>query len=423
MPMRGQSDLTQPIAAVSPTASAARSGTKTGTKHLAGLDGLRGVAVAGVLLFHAGHFDGGFLGVDLFFALSGYLITGLLLREIHNSGTVSLVSFWGRRFRRLFPALATMLVVTTLTVWWLGAKDMWRSALSDGPWVQANLINWHLLAESAGYWDRFGATRVFEHLWSIAVEEQFYLVWPVVLLAVVWAARRMDNRWAARGVESRVAVVAALASVVSLVLMLVLYTAPDSSRVYMGTDTRTFSLMLGALLATAPMSKAFARFVGRRVVLVQTVLIGLLAVIWIAANGQDSHWLFRGGLFAHSLLAALLVLSCAQAPGSPITRVLSWKPIRGLGAISYSLYLWHWPVFVILSEDRLGMGGWARTAVLCAVSIALATASKFLVEDPIRFRVRWSRGRAGLVALILAMAALAAMWILVPMPEAPQVDV
>jgi peptidoglycan/LPS O-acetylase OafA/YrhL len=158
--------------------------------HLPALDGLRGVAILGVLLFHTGHLSGGFLGVDLFFALSGYLITDLLLREIAATGGVSLPAFWGRRIRRLMPALAVMLTSVTLLVWAVGPPDLVRTTLSDGPWVQVDLVNWHLLAESASYWDRSGPTRVFEHLWSIAVEEQFYLVWPVLLLIIARWGRR-----------------------------------------------------------------------------------------------------------------------------------------------------------------------------------------------------------------------------------------
>uniref|UniRef100_UPI00036D0D45 acyltransferase family protein n=1 Tax=Nocardiopsis potens TaxID=1246458 RepID=UPI00036D0D45 len=210
-------------------------------RHLPALDGLRGAAIIGVLLFHTGNLDGGFLGVDLFFALSGYLITGLLLREAEATGRVSLISFWGRRLRRLLPALATVLACTTLAVWAAGPPRLLRTALADGPWVQLNLVNWHLLAESAGYWDRFGSERVFEHLWSIAVEEQFYLVWPLLMALAALGGRRAGDR---------VALLAALVSLASLVWMAVLVDPADPTRVYTGTDTRAFSLLLGALAAT-----------------------------------------------------------------------------------------------------------------------------------------------------------------------------
>ncbi|WNV85721.1 acyltransferase [Umezawaea sp. Da 62-37] len=381
---------------------------------LSGLDGLRGIAVAGVLLFHAGRFGGGFLGVDLFFALSGYLITDLLLREVRASGTVSLVAFWGRRFRRLLPALTAALAGTTLAVWALGDAELRTTALADGPWVQANLVNWHLLAESAGYWDRFGPGRVFGHLSSIAVEEQFYLVWPVVVLLVAGTAKR---------VEHRVALVAAVTSVLSLALMVVLFTPDDPTRVYTGTDTRAFSLLLGAAAATGPVRRAVSGVVGRHVVPAQAVVAGALAVLWLSVDGEGAHWLFQGGLFVHSLLAALLILLCALAPDSVVTGLFGRAPLRLLGLVSYSLYLWHWPVFLVLSEDRLGLDGWARTAVVCAVSLVLAVLSKVLVEDPIRFRARWARGRAGLVALAATTVVLAVLWAAVPRPPVTLVDV
>ncbi|MFD9894293.1 acyltransferase family protein [Amycolatopsis sp. NPDC059027] len=380
-------------------------------RHLPALDGLRGVAIAGVLLFHTGHLSGGFLGVDLFFALSGYLITGLLLREVETTGTVSLVAFWGRRLRRLVPASAVMLAGVTLLAWALGPPDLLRFALVDGPWVQFDLVNWHLLAESASYWDRFGSTRVFEHLWSIAVEEQFYVIWPVVLLLVA--------RWARRA-EWPVAVIAAGVSVASLILMVVLLDPADTTRVYTGTDTRAFSLMLGALAATEPVRRLLARFGGKAVLI---VLTAGLAVTWSLVDGEKSLWLFRGGLFAHSLAAALVVALCAQAPRSWVARVLASPPLRWLGQISYSLYLWHWPVLLLLTPQRTGVDGWARTAVVCVVSIGLATLSKYLVEDPIRFRARWARGRSGAVAFASAMAALVVLWVAVPSPAVTTIDV
>ena len=353
------------------------------------LDGVRGVAILGVLLFHTGHLPGGFLGVDLFFALSGYLITDLLLREIATTGTVSLIAFWGRRVRRLLPALATMLVATTTFVWVVSPPDLVRTTLADGPWVQANLVNWHLLAESASYWDRFGSSRVFEHLWSIAVEEQFYLVWPIIVVVVA-------RRWGRRGVLAA----AAVGSVVSLVLMVVLLDPADPTRVYTGTDTRAFSLLAGAAVATGPV------LAGRR--RLAALAAAGIAVIWFLADGVSSHWLFTGGLLAHSVAAALLI-------GTAPRTVLAWRPLRWLGLISYSLYLWHWPVIVVLPH-----AGWLT---VCAVSIALAALSKYLVEDPIRFRAGWARGRAGLVAFTAVMVALAILWLALPAPAPPVIDV
>lgn len=373
------------------------------------LDGMRGVAVLGVLLFHAGLLPGGFLGVDLFFTLSGYLITALLLREVERTGTLSLVSFWGRRIRRLLPALVTVLVTVALVVWTIAPDDLVRTTLSDGPWVQANLVNWHLLAESASYWDRFGGGRVFEHLWSIAVEEQFYLLWPVLVLVLAGRGGRF---------ERRVAVVASGVAVASLVLMVLLVDPADPTRVYTGTDTRAFSLLLGALVATRPVREALLRAVGRSIGAVVALIAACLAVTWALADGVDSVWLFTGGLFAHSLCAALLIGLTAHAPATFLAHGLACRPLRWFGEISYSLYLWHWPVFVLLGAAQ----GWVRTSGAFTASIVLAAASKYLVEDPVRFRATWAHGRTGVVVFVLVMAGLALLWVLLPVPAPPAID-
>jgi peptidoglycan/LPS O-acetylase OafA/YrhL len=373
-------------------------------RNVTSLDGLRGLAVIGVLLFHTGHLSGGFLGVDLFFVLSGYLITARLLRD----APVSPAGFWGRRIRRLAPALVLMLAVVCPLVWVVGSADLLRTTLDDGPWVQANLANWHLLAESAGYWDRFGEARVFGHLWSIAVEEQFYLVWPVI---VGLAGAR------------RIGVVAAAGSVASLILMIALVDSADPSRVYTGTDTRAFSLLLGAVAAAVPAGTILAATTGRRADVAAALCTAGIGGLWLLADGVRSRWLFTGGLFVHSLAAAVLIALCVRNQGTVVARALSWWPLRRAGLISYSLYLWHWPVIVLLSRERTGWDGWVWTGAVVAVSTGAATLSKHLVEDPIRFRAGWARGRTGVVVFVVAMAALAALWRLVPPPAPVTIDV
>ena len=381
--------------------------------HRPALDGLRGVAVVGVLLFHTGHLPGGFLGVDLFFVLSGYLITGLLLREIDATGRVSLVAFWGRRCRRLVPALVTVLVAVTAVVRVVGPPDLVATTLSDGPWVQLNLVNWHLIAESAGYWDRFGSVRVFEHLWSIAVEEQFYLLWPVL----VWGVARSGLR-----THRTVATVALAVSVASAVLMAVLVDPVDPTRVYVGTDTRAFSLLSGAVAAVPAVRTAVLRAAGRRAGPISVVLVATVGALWGLADGVDSGWLFTGGLFAHSVASALLITLCAERRTVTAT-VLAHPVPRWFGLLSYSLYLWHWPVVVLLSPQVTGLTGWSWTALVSAVSIGLAAATRHLVEDRIRFRARWARGRSGLLGLVVAMLGLAALWLLLPGPTPTVIDV
>lgn len=382
--------------------------------YMPALDGLRGVAILGVLLFHTGQLPGGFLGVDLFFVLSGYLITGLLLREVAATGRVSLIAFWGRRARRLLPALATMLVVVTLVVWMLASSDLLRTTLADGPWVQAQIMNWHLLAESASYWDQFGAVRVFEHLWSIAVEEQFYVVWPVIVLLVAWAGRRAGTV---------IPSIAAIVSVASLAVMIVLADPADPTRVYIGTDTRAFSLLLGAVVAAEPVRDAIRRLIGRSVGIVAVVLMTGLLAAWFLVSGVETPFLFSGGLFVHSLVVAVLIALCAEAPGTRVARALAWKPLRYVGLISYSLYLWHWPVMVLLTEASPGLSGWPLAVLVGGVSVALAAIAKQFVEDPIRHRMPWLRGWPGFFVFTVAMIGLAALWLLLPGPAPIQIDV
>ncbi|MFD3513887.1 acyltransferase family protein [Streptomyces sp. NPDC058657] len=377
-------------------------------RHISPLDGLRGVAVLGVLFFHAGHFSGGFLGVDLFFVLSGFLITGLLLKETAaRDGRIDLLAFWGRRARRLLPALAVTLAGTLVLVWVVGPPVLLGYTREDMPWVLANLANWHFIADQIGYWDA-ADTRVFSHLWSIAVEEQFYLLWPPVLCLVT------RGRHAGRNV----AVVAAAGAVASLLLMIALLDPVDTTRVYEGTDTRAFSLLLGALMASPPATRLLARLSTKAAGWAGLGLACGIGAYWLLADGQQSPSLFQGGLFAHALAAALLIGCVAHAPGTPLGRVLGSSPLRWAGLISYSLYLWHWPVYLLLSEERLGLAGGSRTAVVVAVSGAVAVLSKVLVEDPVRFRARWATGRTGAAALAVTLAALVVLWAVVPQPRA-----
>ncbi len=403
------------------------------TGHIVSLDGLRGIAVAGVLLFHTGHLRGGFLGVDLFFVLSGFLITSLLLREMRG-GSISLTGFWARRLRRLFPALAAMLGAVTLTVWGLeraGAAietDLVRTTLADGFWVQVNLANWHLLAQDAGYWEAFGQARVFSHLWSVAVEEQFYLVWPILLIVALTLVRRRSEGTMQWAVLSVCGVLAAA----SLALMVLLYDPADSTRVYTGTDTRAFSLLLGAAAATAPLQRCFAALLsvlGRAAGAVLTVLVAALLTPWFLVDGTSSTTLFTGGLFLHALAAAALIGMCAAAHARtgrtprPLGTVLEAPPLRWLGQISYSLYLWHWPVIVLLPPERASIDGTLHTVVVLGLSVALAAASTHLVENPLRFRAGWTRGRAGALLFVLVSLALLGLWSLLPEPAGPQIDI
>lgn len=388
--------------------------------HIAALDGLRGVAVAAVLLFHAGFLPGGFLGVDLFFVLSGFLITGLLLREaaapgralpgagLHGAGRgrIGLAAFWGRRARRLLPALVCMVAATLAATRAWGTSAQLRFARDDMPWVAAQAVNWHYIAERIGYWNA-SDTRVFAHLWTIGVEWQFYLAWPLVVAVV--ARGRYGER--------TVALLAGSGSLLSLALTLSLGAAVDTTRAYEGTDTRAAALLLGALMATAPVRDLLRRVPRRGADLTCLVLACALTVAWSVTEGERAPLLFRGGLFAHSLAAAVLIVLIVQVPGTRAARMAGGPLPRRLGEVSYSLYLWHWPAYLLLLprlSGRLGDAGAAAVAI--GVSLVAAVATKRLVEDPVRFRSGWARGRRG-PAVVLALALVAvALWAAVPTP-------
>ncbi|WP_017607942.1 acyltransferase family protein [Nocardiopsis xinjiangensis] len=425
------------------TASLSSEPAEKSPSYIPSLDGLRGLAIAGVLLFHTGHLSGGFLGVDLFFVLSGFLITGLLLREITADGSVSLTRFWARRLRRLFPALAALLVMATLATWWLQRSaavttanaELVRTTLSDGLWVQLHLINWHLLIQDASYWEAFGQSRLFAHLWSIAVEEQFYILWPLILMllaALLTAVLGPRRRGDAMPLGWAVIILCAALAVASQVLMVLMLDPSDPTRVYTGTDTRAFSLLLGAAAATEPARRLFAgliRRLGRTLGAVMLLLTTGLLSSWLLATGTDSFGLFTGGLFAHAVASALLIGLCAEhhrsgGPRGTLRGVLELPALTWLGRISYSLYLWHWPVIVLMDPEGISpFGGWSHTPLVIAVSLVLAAGSKHLIEDPVRFRARWARGGAGAAAFVLVSAGLLCLWLLLPAPEGQQIDV
>jgi peptidoglycan/LPS O-acetylase OafA/YrhL len=244
-------------------------------------------------------------------------------------------------------------------------------------------------------------------LWSIAVEWQFYLVWPLV---VAIAGRCRAGRW-------RVAGTALAGALLSLVLMFHLGQAVDTTRAYEGTDTRAFALLLGAAAAALPVSSLVDRLPSAVPDALSALLLCGLVASWALTDGQQAPALFRGGMFLHSLGAALLLALLAAAPGGRTGRLVGGTaPVR-LGELSYSLYLWHWPVYLLLPASVLGFDGWSRTAVLIGLSLAAAVLSKHLVEDPVRFRARWATGRRGVVVLAVAAVLAAGVWAAIPRPH------
>jgi peptidoglycan/LPS O-acetylase OafA/YrhL len=369
-----------------------------GQRYMPGLDGLRAIAVLGVVLYHLkfGWAEGGLLGVGVFFTLSGYLITDILLNQV-NHGGIKLKSFWLARARRLLPALFLMLIVVMAWVTVIGPHQPSDFRIAELSAV-GYFNNWWLVFHDVSYFARFAPPSPLNHLWSLSVEEQFYIVWPFLLML---ALRFVPEAKSKPGPRPRLAAVALVAAFCSGILMAILYTPSlDPSRVYYGTDTRALELLVGAALAMVwPSRRLQARITpqARRTIdaagLAGLIVIGLM--FW--RSNEFSPFLYRGGFALLALGTALSVAAFAH-PASRLGPIVGCKPMQWIGERSYGIYLWTLPIIVLTSPQGVHGPNLPRAILQVAAIMAVAELSWRYLENPIRHGALgrlWAQWKAG----------------------------
>ena len=389
--------------AFSPPAVVAQDGAdpQAAYTHKPALDGLRGVAVLAVLVYHGAQLTGspldvmpgGFLGVDLFMVLSGFLITTLLWREWNHTGAIRLAAFYGRRARRLLPALLLVLAAVAVAVLFYDFFRLDETQRGNFPGDAASSLlhvaNWRFVFSGGSYFDQFAGPSPLRHLWSLAIEEQFYLLWPILLVGMLRLFR-----------ASRTAIMCVIGAGIaaSAGLMAVLFAqGADISRIYYGTDTRSQALLVGALLAVV-VSSWDEVALGRRWIQVAAWLsfaLYLAMVLVVNDDANDYPWMYSGGFLLIAALGGFCVLGAAGVGKSAYRSMLSVGPLVFFGTISYGLYLWHWPVYVMLTTETTGYSGITLLALRVTISVGLAMASYVVVERPIRLgalRTSWGWG-------------------------------
>ena len=352
--------------------------------YLPGLDGVRALAVLGVLFYHADlvWMKGGFLGVDVFFVLSGFLITSLILEEFDRSGRIDFGKFYLGRARRLLPALLLMLAVVAVVVA-LFYRDAASQLRSDTIASLFYVNNWWYIFSSQSYFEFIGRPPLLKHLWSLSVEEQFYLIWPAIAFVLV-------KRWSRRGVRL-VAMVVALASTAWMIALSAMNGFPDfadPSRAYFGTDSHCMGLLIGAALATAWRPGRMRKDVtpGATWIITGTGVAALLAVLYyFFFVGEYTPWLYRsGGFLVLSVIVATLI-AMATHPASRLGPWLGMQPWRYIGQRSYGLYLWHWPIFMLTRPNLdVPIDGPLLFAFRLALTFGIAELSFRFFEMPIR---------------------------------------
>lgn len=350
-------------------------------RYITGLDGIRAIAVIMVLSYHLklSLFKSGFLGVTVFFVLSGYLIIDVLISEVEEEGTIDLKNFWLRRIRRLVPAVMSMAVVIIFVsavvnrvIFTKGCKDFLASVLGFN--------NWWQIFNKVSYFEAAGVPSPFTHCWSLAIETQFYLIYPLILLGIYKLAKSRGEGQAKRGLLF--AGVTLLLALISVILMIVLFDPQqDASRVYYGTDTRAFSLLFGALLAILWEYRMVPRKLSASVNMgLGSLSFAVLLVMTIAINGSSNFW-YRGGQFIGTILTVLVIYTVSGRK-TWLIRFLSNPVLKWIGDRSYSIYLWHYPIILLISKGI--KASWWITLIEIVLSVVLAELSYRFIETPIR---------------------------------------
>jgi peptidoglycan/LPS O-acetylase OafA/YrhL len=371
-----------------------------------------------VMMYHGGLaiMTGGFMGVDAFFVLSGFLITSLLVTEWHQSLSIRLSAFWARRARRLLPALLLMLIFVAIYASVIVTRGTYGALRLDSLATLLYVSNWHFILVGSNYFNETALQSPLTHTWSLAVEEQFYLIWPLVVLGILHFTRSLRTLFG-------VCCAAALGSVIEMFALF--QHAASTNRIYYGTDTRAQCLFIGCALAVGLVmltkrSHAEGRLtrgelwrpagnVGRSLCGIAGLIgAGVAIAIWVATS-TTSSFPYEGGFFVIGLGTAGVIVSAIGAPRSPVPRFLSLGPVRYVGRISYGLYIWHWPLFIWVNEARTGLSSYGLFAVRAAVTFAVSVASFHLVEQPIRrgtFLKDWRAYVAVPSAVIVVLVAM-----------------
>jgi peptidoglycan/LPS O-acetylase OafA/YrhL len=359
------------------------------------LDGVRAFAVLAVMAYHGGvsFLPAGFFGVDAFFVLSGFLITTLLVTEWVGTGEIGLRAFWARRARRLLAALLVVVLFVVLYARFVATPGMYPDLRWDSIAAIFYSANWRFIASAQNYFVQTGPVSPLLHTWSLAIEEQFYIVWPIVVLAITRRNRGRPER-ALRTVLA-VSLVGVLGSALEMAVLF--HPGADPTRVYFGTDTHAQCLLVGTALAAGV---ALWRRRGSEVVSgsrakAWLTVAGLAGVAGCALTWSQWHYgqdvVFRGGFVVVALSVAAVIAAAVLVPSGIVARALGIAPLRFIGRISYGMYLWHFPLDIALTAPRVGFGGTPLFLVRSAITIAVATVSFYALERPIRIGV-WLRG-------------------------------